>query len=196
MAAFQERHGRTPSGPEIARALQLKSSRSPYLKLRRAAADGLLHVEQTARRAPLRVRFTARGRALVRQGWPRLGAIPAGPLDETLGQVEDAVAEVRDLLPELRDGDFFLTVEGESMVGDGLTPGMTVVLRPDAPWAPGAICAVWVDGEGGTLKRVYPDGDHYRLEPANARFAPRRVPVERVRIQGVLVMSLDIRRFR
>ncbi|MEO5930518.1 MAG: S24 family peptidase [Candidatus Kapaibacterium sp.] len=130
-------------------------------------------------------------------GWPLIGAIPAGPLSESQDEIQRNIRSIEDLVPNIRPEDFFLIVDGDSMIGAGLEPGGYVVIRPGATPAEGDICAVWIDGEGGTLKRVYSAGDGMvRLVPENPRYQPQTYPSERVTIQGVLVASVNIRQFR
>jgi repressor LexA len=196
----QERHGRTPSGPEIARRFGFSHPSTAYQHLRQIAAKGYLRLEQAGTNAPLCTVLLEPARRLLEVAWPRLGTIPAGPLTPVGhdGPPDDAdlVRSLQDLVPDLRAGDYLLTVEGDSMTGAGLEDGMTAVLRPGRPDRPGAVCAVWVDGEGGTLKRVYERGETVELVPENPAYEPRTYPAERVRIQGVLVSAVAVRSIR
>jgi repressor LexA len=106
------------------------------------------------------------------------------------------VQHVEDLVPGLKPGDYFLVIDGDSMVDAGLQPGQYVVIRPDAEPQQGDICAVWIDGEGGTLKHVYQEGDQMRLVAANSRYGAQSYPLDKVRIQGVLVASLAVQAYR
>ncbi len=187
--------GGFPSGPRIARNLGFRNSATAYEHLERLAAKGYLTVGRSEGGGWRRYQLSERALARHGAGWPKLGRIPAGPLTDLDADIDSIVEGVDDLLPA-REGDYFLEVDGDSMVGAGLEPGMLLLVRPDAEPAPGEICAVWVDGEGGTLKRVWPEGEEVRLVPENPAYAERRVPAESVRIQGVLVAAMDVRRFR
>jgi len=188
--------GSFPSGPRIARNLGFRNPATVYEHLERLAARGYLSVSRSEGGGWRRYHLTDRARARAGTVWPRLGRVPAGPLTDLEADLDSVVAGVEDILPGARPGDYFLEVDGDSMEGAGLRPGMLLLMRPDAEPAPGEICAVWVDGEGGTLKRVWPEGPEVRLVPENPAYAERRVPLESVRIQGVLVAALDVRRFR
>jgi repressor LexA len=85
-------------------------------------------------------------------------------------------------------------VDGDSMVDAGLAEGALVVVRSTQEATSGDICAVWIDGDGGTLKTVQFEGDTVRLIPQNSNYTPMQYPAERVRIQGVVVAVLDMRR--
>ena len=51
---------------------------------------------------------------------------------------------------------------------------------------PGQMVVALVGSEA-TLKRFYPEGESIRLQPANSRMSPIRVPAADVRIQGIVV---------
>ena len=195
VAEFQAEHGRTPTGPEIADQFGYNAVRSVYQHLRLIEKKGYLSVVQPGSRKPLQIHLTDKARRLLQMAWPQSGRIPAGPVTEVGVDVDRSIEELRDLLPMVRAGDFFLTVEGDSMANAGLKAGMTLLVRPRHRVQPGTICAVWVDGDGGTLKRVFPEGDMVRLVPKNENYEPAEYPPDRIQVQGALVASIDIRTF-
>jgi repressor LexA len=196
VVSFQERMGRTPTGPEIATEFRFSDHSSAYQHLRQIAQKGFIELTQPAVRGPICIRLLDRAALLMKHSWPLLGSIPAGPLAETGGDVRRHLNTLEDLVPGLRPGDFFLVVDGDSMIDAGLEPGQYVAVRPGVEPVDGDICAVWIDGEGGTLKRVFDEGSHVRLVPANKRYRATRYPAEHVRIQGVLVAALSVQAFR
>lgn len=194
---YREAHGRTPSGPEIAEHFGYSQPRTAYEHLRRIEKKGYLQITQPATRAPLNVRPTDRATRLFSPGLPLLGAIPAGPVTEVGEEAEEErVTSLGDLFPMMKAGDYLLRVDGDSMKGAGIREGTIALMRPGVEPSDGDICAVWVDGEGGTLKRVFREEDTVRLVPENEDYAPTQVPAEQVRIQGVLVATVDISTFR
>ena len=193
LVSFQERNGRTPTGPEIAAHFGYNDPSPAYQHLQLIERKGYLRIVRQGRKSPLRITLTRLGEQLTGQHWPLLGSIPAGPLDMALGEENERVAKVEDLLPMIRPGDYFLHVEGDSMVNAGLEEGMTVLLRPEQRPRQGDICAVWVEGEGGTLKRVYLERNQVRLVPENDRYQPMIYPADQVSVQGVVVAAMSIR---
>ena len=191
--SFQQRMGRTPTGPEIATHFRFRDASSAYQHLRLLAAKGCLEIVRSGRKPPLAVRLTDLAKNLLQVSYPLFGTIPAGPLEMVMVDADRAVSSIEDLIPDLKPGDYFLTVEGDSMIDAGLIPGMLVVIRPSARPKTGDICAVWVEGEGNTLKRIAfgPDSTVI-LEPANSRYEPMTLSPEVVRVQGVLVASLSV----
>lgn len=198
--SFQEDRGRTPTGPEIADHFGYRDPSSAYQHLRLIEKKGYLEIVQPKKRGALQLILTEAAERVAQMHWPAFGTIPAGPVSEVAPDEAASVNTVEDLLPMIRPGDYFLTVSGDSMQEAGLQEGMTLLMRPtDTPAddvAPGDICAVWVDGDGGTLKRVFFENGHVRLVPENNEYEERMYPVERVRIQGVLVAALSVLRFQ
>lgn len=198
--SFQEDRGRTPTGPEIASHFGYQDPSSAYQHLRLIEKKGYLEITQPKKRGALQLIPTEAAERVAQMDWPAFGTIPAGPVSEVSPDDADSVNAVEDLLPMIRPGDYFLTVSGDSMKEAGLEEGMTLLMRPtEAPAddvAPGDICAVWVDGDGGTLKRVFFENGRVRLVPENEAYEERTYPVERVRVQGMLVAALSVLRFQ
>lgn len=193
VVSFREQKGRTPSGPEIAEHFGYRDASPAYQHLELIAKKGYVEVRQRGTRRPLEIILTERGERLFEQAWPHFGTIPAGPVSTVLAEDADRIRGVEDLLPMIHPGDYFLTVEGDSMVDAGLEEGMTVLIRPTSEIREGAICAAWVEGEGGTLKRIYREGDMICLVPENSRYTEKRHPADQVRIQGVVMAAMEVR---
>jgi repressor LexA len=133
--------------------------------------------------------------AVPRPQWREYGSIMAGEPGDQPDVPGRRIDRIEDLIPDIRPGDFFLRVTGDSMIDAGLEPGQYVVIRPELPLRNGEICAVWVDGSGATLKRVYFDAELIRLVPANTRYHTQIYRADEVRIQGILVASFSIQSF-
>jgi repressor LexA len=198
--SFRDDHGRTPSGPEIADHFGYSDPSSAYQHLRLIAKKDYLNIHQPGKRGPLRIVPTDKAETAATQEWPVFGAIPAGPVTDVPADDTVSVRSIQDLLPMIQPDDYFLTVSGDSMKDAGLEEGMTLLMRPtedpSSDVSPGDVCAVWVDGDGGTLKRVYFENGHVRLVPENDAYDVRVEPADRVRIQGVLVAALSVIPFR
>lgn len=88
-------------------------------------------------------------------------------------------------------GDYALKVCGDSMVNAQILDDDLVVIRPEADlWAirPGQIAAVWIAGEGTTLKHLYyrEDDPQITLKPANPAHPVRTL--ERCQVGGMGMM--------
>ncbi|MBW7475913.1 helix-turn-helix domain-containing protein [Paenibacillus oenotherae] len=85
----------------------------------------------------------------------------------------------------MQDGEYFyLIVKGDSMVEEGIHEGMRVLVKSQNNCEQGKIAVVIVDGEEGTLKRVYYEGDTVVLRASNRNVPPRILPINEVMIQG------------
>lgn len=88
------------------------------------------------------------------------------------------------------DEHFVLTVDGDSMIGDGINDGDEALIRatPEID-ANGQIAAVIVNGDEGTLKHVYFKNGTLTLVSSNPAYPPQVFSgdqLEDVRIAGVL----------
>lgn len=139
--------------------------------------------------------------------WPEgrpvavVGEVAAGRYDVTVAYHESG-EEVLLLPPEwARPGTFALRVRGHSMVGVGIAEGDYVIVRPQSTAENGDLVIAGLadseDPEGYvTLKQLFWEGDHIRLQPANASMAPIHLypqngqdPVE---IQGKVVAVVRV----
>ena len=190
------RGGAAPNGSELARKMGLANVSAVYAHLRKLEAAGFVRLTSGGRGVPLQIELTEKGERHGRaRPWPRLGKIPAGPITDVQAQADDFVATLPDLVPQMRRGDYLLVVDGESMTGAGLHPGMTLVMRPDVAPTEHHVCSVYVEGEGNTLKHVIEDGSYVRLVARNPEFPDQRVPKSMVCVQGVVVAAVAVQTF-
>lgn len=94
----------------------------------------------------------------------------------------------------ISDGDyFFLIVKGDSMIEEGIGDGMRVLVRKQRSCQHGKIGVVIINGDEGTLKRVFYEGDNIILQAANKNIPPRVFPIDEVLIQGqVTKVEFDV----
>jgi repressor LexA len=196
MADFLGRHGRVPNAPEIARHFGFRHHSTAYEHLKSLAKKGYLSVSVPPYQKSAVTRFSAKSQSLFSLAWSVVGRIPAGPAFPSDELVEGVIRSVEDLIPGIQKGDFFLRVEGDSMIGKGISPGQLVLLRPNESPRTGDIAAVWVDGEGTTLKELAFSGSLIRLIPANPKYLASEHSRHDVVIQGVVVAGIDIHPFR
>lgn len=102
---------------------------------------------------------------------PVIGIVAAGPngiaLEEYLGTelVEENVIK--------GDDYFFLKIKGDSMIGDGILPGDMALIKKTPQVEYGDIAVVIINGEEGTIKRVYQKDDSVVLQSSNPNYPPR-----------------------
>lgn len=111
-----------------------------------------------------------------------LGRIAAGAPIEALEAPEEL--ELAELLPTDREV-FGLTVQGQSMIEDGIHDGDLVLVERRSSADDGQVVVAILPGEEATLKRLYREPGGFRLEPANAAMEPIHTP--EVEVRGVVI---------
>lgn len=178
--------GSPPTVREVQRSLGFRAVESARQHLEALVAEGRLTKEAG----------TARGYRLPSGGAgetgpagavryiPRLGRIQAGALQEAIEDPDGWLpAGAGDATEEL----FALTVRGESMLGAGILPGDTVVVRRQDTARDGEIVVAAVEGEA-TVKRLKLHAGRIELQPENPAFAPIVIaPDTEIRILGRVV---------
>jgi repressor LexA len=126
---------------------------------------------------------------LLLRGVPVLGMIQAGLVVEHPADLVEW-AEISGVSCGV--GLYGLRVCGDSMIDAYICDGDLVLLRakPDL-WSmrQDAIAAVWVEGEGATLKMVSYDGQSVWLKPANSNYPSRQMKPEQIELQGMVISS-------
>lgn len=104
---------------------------------------------------------------------PVLGKAACGPWLESYAVEPDQFEPV-----ELSDPDaFFVTAEGESMIGGNILPGALLLVSPKAPISNGQIVLARRGDEEFTVKKYFRKADGtVILQPMNPEFEPIIVP--------------------
>lgn len=186
------REGQAPVIAEIAERLGLRGINSIVEHLDELRYKGYVRVEGGTKGRQRQIILTEKGQWQVGLRLGVLGSIPAGPPTEVLPQDFEALDQSLGgyLAQQMgsRQGDFFLRVSGDSMIGDGICDGDYVLLRPTTEVQNGQIAALAVGDEHfATLKRVIylPDPEWLELRPSNPDMQPFQVRASEVRITGV-----------
>jgi repressor LexA len=124
---------------------------------------------------------------------PLLGAIAAGtpiPVPESdnwLSGAEEVLGLTRELVGDGKNL-FALRVRGRSMIDACVMDGDIVIMEATQTALDGDMVAVWLKDEHEvTLKRIYREENHIRLQPANRQMEPLYVDPANVEIQGRVV---------
>ena len=166
-----EDKGYPPSVREICAAVGLRSTSTVHAHLNHLAEQGLIRRDSTKPRA-LEVLdgSLARGRSV-----PLVGRVTAGMPILAVENIEDYLVLPQSMLG--KDDIFCLRVQGESMIDIGILDGDIVVLRQQDTAENGEIVAAMVqsdmmDEAEATLKRIYYEDGHVRLQPENRTMEP------------------------
>ena len=113
---------------------------------------------------------------------PMLGKIAAGTPIEAISNYDEYIDVSKNYL--LSEDSFALTVEGDSMIDEGIFDGDTVVISKINSINNGDIVVALIDKEEATLKKFRKKGDSIALEPANKHYKTQIYGPDRVTIQG------------
>jgi repressor LexA len=118
-------------------------------------------------------------------GLPLVGNVAAGQPILAEENIEDTVQ----VDPRVGgdEGEYVLTVRGDSMVNAGIFAGDLVVVHAQDTASDGDIVVALL-GEDATVKRFFKESDHVRLQPENDTMEPIRSREVQVlgRVVGVL----------
>lgn len=173
-----EDKGYPPSVREICAAVGLRSTSTVHAHLNHLEQQGLIRRDSTKPRALEVIDGSfARGRSV-----PLVGRVTAGQPILAEENIEDYLALPQSMLG--RDDVFCLRVQGESMIEAGILDGDIAVLRQQDTAENGEIVVAMIDDEA-TLKRIFYEDGHVRLQPENHTMAP--IYADSVAVLGKLV---------
>ena len=180
-----ETKGYPPSVREICAAVGLRSTSSVHMHLTQLEKQGVIRRDATKPRAlELLDSPLSRGRSV-----PLVGKVTAGQPILAIENIEDYLIIPNDLAAQEEDL-FALRVQGESMVEAGILDGDIVVVHSQEQAENGDIVVALIDDEA-TLKRIFYEDGHVRLQPENHAMAP--IIVDHADVRGKLVAL--VRRF-
>ncbi|MEJ7751098.1 MAG: transcriptional repressor LexA [Thermoleophilaceae bacterium] len=170
---YSAKYGYPPTVRDIGKAIGLTSSSTVHAHLSNLEKVGLLRRDPTKPRAiELLVDKAKRAAPLLGGGGglPVVGRVAAGEPLLAEQNIEEYVE-----IPELAGGDegqFILTITGDSMIKAGIHDGDHVVVRTQDTAADSEIVVAMVGDSEATVKRFFKEADHVRLQPENDALEP------------------------
>lgn len=172
------RDGIPPSVREICTATGIKSTSTVHMYLKALEEGGYISRKQGLNRA-IKLPGEQIGRI------PLLGKVTAG---QPILAVEEAEEYVPYSGSQYDPKELFaLRVSGTSMINAGILDGDMVVVRRTEAVENGDIVVALI-GDEATVKRIYAEKDHIRLQPENPAFEP--IIVQECRVLGKVVSLL------
>ena len=178
---FIQQHGYAPSLEEIGKRFSLSSLATVHKHLTNLQQKGFIKRAWNRSRSVelLPTRTTARAVEL-----PLLGVVAAGaPIEAIVG---NETIEVPESLVGKRD-TYVLRVRGDSMIDEQIRDGDLVIVEDRRTADNGETVVALLSGTEVTLKKLYREHGHVRLQPANPAIKPIIVPPEQVQVQGVVI---------
>jgi repressor LexA len=165
---YSAKYGYPPTVRDIGKAIGLTSSSTVHAHLANLEKIGLL------RRDPSKPRaielLVGKAKRAVSGGLPLVGRVAAGEPVLAEENIEEYVQ-----IPPLAGGDegeYVLTVTGDSMINAGIHDGDHVVVRTQDTAKDGEIVVALVGDSEATVKRFFKENDHVRLQPENDALEP------------------------
>lgn len=184
IAGYQARNGISPTHREIRDEFSYSSFGTVYKHLKLLQEKGYLRRDWNQKRG-LELVGEVPGSSAPTQEIPFMGRIAAGqPIEALPG--EETLAVPEHLFQGQAPDHYVLRVSGESMIDEGIHDGDLVVVLRREEARRGEMVVALIEGDA-TLKRIYPEGDTIRLQPANPNMDALRVPARTVKVQGVVV---------
>ena len=116
---------------------------------------------------------------------PILGKIAAGTPIEAIQQNDKSIDVPKEMIPI--GESYALTVEGDSMINDGIQEGDTVLIKKTNLAENGDIVVALIDDHEATLKKLRKKGQSIALESANPLYETKILSAHRVKVQGKLI---------
>jgi repressor LexA len=180
---YAAKTGYPPTVREIGKAVGLHSSSTVHAHLANLEKAGLLRRDPSKPRA-IEVLIGKAKKAIRTDGFPLVGQVAAGEPIVAEENIEEYL-EIPDVIGG-EDGDYILQVRGESMKDAGILEGDYVIVRPTDDADNGEIVVALI-GDEATVKRIFHEADHIRLQPENEAMKPIRTADAKVlgRVVGV-----------
>ena len=178
---FIQQHGYAPSLEEIGRRFGLSSLATVHKHLTNLQEKGFIKRAWNRSRSVELVPSRLGGRAVE---LPLLGYVAAGrPIEAVVNTETIAVPE--DLVGK-RD-TYVLRVKGDSMIDEQIRDGDYVIVEERHTAENGETVIALVNGSDATLKKLYREQGHIRLQPANPAMQPNILQPDQVQVQGVVI---------
>ena len=172
--------GYPPSVREICAAVGFKSTSSAHQYIQRLAEKGYISKKDLKTRA-IRVVGTESTISV-----PIVGKVAAGAPILALENIEDyfTIGESFFNKDALKNDNFILRVQGESMINVGINNGDYIIVSKQNTAKNGQIVVALI-GDEATVKTFYKESDHIRLQPENDTMEP--IIVKDAKILGKVV---------
>ena len=174
IAVSLDQRGIPPSFREIADALGIKSTNGVSDHIKALERKGYIKREKGGRARARAMRLTEKATGSFHEeatvAVPLVGHVAAG-VPILAEENHEGVIRVDGSLVPAGATVFALKVVGDSMIEDGILSGDVVFVRQQDTARDGETVVAMVEGEA-TVKRLYREDGHVRLQPANSEMEP------------------------
>lgn len=178
--SFIDKHGYSPTLEEIKKFLKVKALSGIYQHIDILINKGYITRDENATRG-IGIKNPAINNTIE---IPLAGKIAAGQPIEAIETKGETITIARDTYYDPKKL-YALKVVGDSMIGDGIYDGDTVVLKEQSTADNGQTVVAIIDDNEATLKKIYWEKNRIRLQPANQNFLP--LYRKEVEIRGIVI---------
>jgi len=182
---YRAEKGYIPSIRELGKMLGISSLRGVTIHLAALEKKGWIERESTSRSIRILAPTAPGADSAPPRSVPLLGTIAAGVPLLAVENVESYIP-VPDELAAHTHELFALKVRGDSMIGDHILDGDTIIVESNPVADDGAIVAALI-GDEATVKRLDKRSRPPRLLPSNPNYSPIPLASEGTRILGRVV---------
>jgi repressor LexA len=165
---YSAKYGYPPTVRDIGKAIGLTSSSTVHAHLSNLEKLGLIRRDPTKPRAI--ELLVDKAKRAVTGGLPVVGRVAAGEPVLAEENIEEYIQ-----VPQIaggEDGEYVLTITGDSMINAGIHDGDHVVVRTQETASNGEIVVALVGDNEATVKRFFKEEGHIRLQPENDTLEP------------------------
>jgi len=158
---FAKDCGFPPSYSEIASHFSFKSDGTVRTYLEHLERKG--YIQRLGKARGIKILFP------FAESIPIVGSIAAGNPKDAIEDYIGTIGDIESL--HFNDNRFALKIKGDSMVDAGIQDGDLAIIQRNVTIKNGDIAAVLLEDEA-TLKTIYFENDHIRLQPENITYTP------------------------
>ena len=193
-----------PTVREICAQLKLKSTSTAHLHLMNLQRDGFIDFDKNLQRT---VRLTSsipeKSKAFKRNAAaekeqkklagsnirvPVVGKVAAGTPILAFDDYQQCLNLPKEMLRSADPSEtFVLTVDGESMIDAGIYTDDMIIVTKSFEVHDGDIVVARIGGDSATVKRIYRENGHVRLQPENSTMEPIIVDYNDIELVGKVI---------
>lgn len=193
-----------PTVREICTALKLKSTSTAHLHLLNLQKDGFIDFDRNLQRTvrltsliPEKTRAFRKNAAEEKEKKkqrssgvhiPVVGKVAAGTPILAFDDYHDCLDLPKEMIRSADPSEtFILTVDGESMIEAGIYTDDMIIVTRSFEYVDGDIVVARIGGDSATVKRIYRENGHVRLQPENSSMEPIIVGYDDLEIVGKVI---------
>ena len=193
-----------PTVREICSALKLKSTSTAHLHLLNLQKEGYIDFDKNLQRTvrltssiPEKTKAFRKNAAEEKERKkqksfgvriPVVGKVAAGTPILAFDDYRNTLELPKEMIRSADPSEtFILTIDGDSMIEAGIYTDDMIIVTKSFEYSDGDIIVARIGGDSATVKRIYRENGHVRLQPENSAMEPIIVEYEELEIIGKVI---------